>query len=120
MRIDKDWVARNWAFIKKQEHRIIPLNDLSCICKISRVPRDGKFYGDKEVLLDKSVSPFVFFAGEDRTDKLFLRPYILATMPEGVRAVYMDIDGYELDSDGDITAKKDRNNFPVYVFIDSL
>lgn len=111
MRNNVSWVKRNWDFLNargvKQETGVIDfLQDW-------RVPTDGKFFGT-----DKFFKQWCRTSGSIHNDfrKLFLHPYIIEDMPEGVQAVYISKKNYEFDEEGNIVGLHSLYEKNFYVF----
>lgn len=118
MRLDKDWVVKNWEFLKRQPIIRIKGMDFSRLLTDSEARSDGKFYGDSSFY---SQCPACFKGNNfNGAPRLFLHSYISTDMPEeGLRAIYVDSKRYEFNDDGFITGLTSTYKTPIFMFIDS-
>lgn len=107
-----DWVIKNWDFLSTR----YKLNYRPCAVERfitdTRAYTTGKFFGTQEFF---DANRGFGSATKTGTQRLFLRPYIFARMPEGVEAVYIDASRYKFDTEGIIT-DFDSYELPIFIF----
>lgn len=107
---DLDWVVKNWDFLSARYIRNI--RNVTELIRQPQAPTTGKFYGTPDVFMDYGSLTATSPSGNK---KMLLRPYIVAPMPDGIKAVYIDPKRYKFDDAGNITALATTYEFPIFV-----
>lgn len=114
MKLEVDWVCRNWDFLSQRRHKILPAYRLGSFIRDGQAVSTGRFYGTPQFLDFARDYKSVTYAG---TPRLFLRPYIIAPMPdEEVQAVYIDPKKYTINEEGLITGLDSTFESTIFIF----
>lgn len=112
-----DFLAKNWSFFSHRRVREIPIEKCTRLLRMPDTATNGKFFGTSE-LFDR-LSRFSSI-GLNGSRRLFLRPYVVAPMPEErVKAVFIDPKKYDIDEDGNVTGVQDCWEPVIYVLVES-
>lgn len=106
-----DWVKKNWDFLSTRAVKVE--SGVIDFVQDWRVPTDGKFFGTEKFFRNWGRSHGSEHKG---FKKLFLRPYIVQEMPEGVEAIYISKKNYDFDTEGNITGLHSVFEKNFYVF----
>lgn len=113
MKMNRDWVVRNWNFLTARTTVLIPNSKMSVLFQDSDAPTTGKFFGTDRFYYDHR-----FMAAQTRAGgkRIAAHAFIEADMPEGVSAVYIDPKRYRFNTAGDIVGLNGTYELPVYIF----
>lgn len=116
--LKEDWIVRNWNFLSARKTLEFSGANILRFIRNPQAPLTGKFYGTAEFYQENAR--YGCF-GRLGTRRLFLRPYIIAPMPEShIKAVYIDPKRYCMDEEGVIKCLDTFYELPIFIFTDRL